>query len=289
MEGKTNRLIALPVAKFEGLPLPQPFVIQVSETATISDALGHIKAQLGSQELADKVCQRLRASTSTGKVLDWESQEPLTSLLSSPSDNIVSLRLSTPLCGGKGGFGSQLRAAGGRMSSRKKKNQGDTNGSSRNLDGRRLRTIKEAKALAEYLVIKPDMDKREKEERRKRWEEIVETAERKQDEIKSGGKGRLDGLWMEAKEDATEKTTKAILAAMQAGEIEDVLEEESESEMSEVESDGSNSEDAEKPEALSAKEEKKAPNTSARSFFGWEEEEDELSDSDAEKDSKTKN
>ncbi|KAH9836685.1 telomere stability and silencing-domain-containing protein [Rhodofomes roseus] len=43
--------------------------------------------------------------------------------------------------GGKGGFGSQLRAAGGRMSSQKTSN----NDSCRDLSGRRLSTIKEAK------------------------------------------------------------------------------------------------------------------------------------------------
>jgi len=48
------------------------------------------------------------------------------------------------------------------MSSKRKRNQGEDNGSSRNLDGRRLRTVNEAKALAEYLAIKPDMAKREK-------------------------------------------------------------------------------------------------------------------------------
>ena len=55
---------------------------------------------------------------------------------------LVSLRLSPRLRGGKGGFGSQLRAAGGRMSSQKTSN----NDSCRDLNGRRLSTIKEAKA-----------------------------------------------------------------------------------------------------------------------------------------------
>ncbi|KAJ8692814.1 hypothetical protein PTI98_010092 [Pleurotus ostreatus] len=53
--------------------------------------------------------------------------------------------------GGKGGFGSQLRAAGGRMSSQKTSN----NDSCRDLNGRRLSTLKEAKKLAEYLENEP--------------------------------------------------------------------------------------------------------------------------------------
>ena len=54
---------------------------------------------------------------------------------------LISLRLVPRMRGGKGGFGSQLRAAGGRMSSQKTNN----NDSCRDLSGRRLSTIKEAK------------------------------------------------------------------------------------------------------------------------------------------------
>jgi len=73
---------------------------------------------------------------------------PLSALVSSlhPEDHassLVSLRLSPRIRGGKGGFGSQLRAAGGRMSSQKTSN----NDSCRDLSGRRLSTIKEAKKL----------------------------------------------------------------------------------------------------------------------------------------------
>lgn len=56
-------------------------------------------------------------------------------------DCLVSFRLYAPVLGGKGGFGSQLRAAGGRMSSQKTSN----NDSCRDLSGRRLSTLKQAK------------------------------------------------------------------------------------------------------------------------------------------------
>lgn len=52
----------------------------------------------------------------------------------------ITLDLCARLQGGKGGFGSQLRAAGGRMSSGKNTNTD----SCRDLSGRRLSTIKEA-------------------------------------------------------------------------------------------------------------------------------------------------
>ncbi|KAG6886250.1 hypothetical protein C0992_004533 [Termitomyces sp. T32_za158] len=66
--------------------------------------------------------------------------------------NFVSLRLTPRLLGGKGGFGSQLRAAGGRMSSQKTSN----NDSCRDLNGRKLSTIKEAKKLADYIETEPE-------------------------------------------------------------------------------------------------------------------------------------
>ncbi|KAF8181274.1 telomere stability and silencing-domain-containing protein [Pholiota molesta] len=66
-------------------------------------------------------------------------------------DSLVTLRLTPRLLGGKGGFGSQLRAAGGRMSSQKTSN----NDSCRDLSGRRLSTIKEAKKLADYIEHEP--------------------------------------------------------------------------------------------------------------------------------------
>lgn len=52
----------------------------------------------------------------------------------------IFLELGVRVRGGKGGFGSQLRAAGGRMSSGKNTN----NDSCRDLNGRRLRTLAEA-------------------------------------------------------------------------------------------------------------------------------------------------
>ena len=54
--------------------------------------------------------------------------------------DLISLRLTPLLIGGKGGFGSQLRAAGGRMSSQKTSN----NDSCRDLSGRRISTVKQA-------------------------------------------------------------------------------------------------------------------------------------------------
>lgn len=162
------------------------------------------------------------------------------------------------------------------MSSKRKRGQGEQNGSSRNLDGRRLRTVNEAKALAEYLAIKPEMAKKEKEERRKRWEQVVELADRREQELKSGSKGKLDGKWVEDKEEAGEKAREAVLAAMKAGDYQDnLLAAESSSE--EEDMGGSSSKGTTPP---SDKEATK-PKEQARKFFGFDDD-DEFMSSDEE-------
>lgn len=107
------------------------------------------------------------------------------------------------------------------MSSKRKRTQGENNGSSRNLDGRRLRTVTEAKALAEYLALKPEMERKEKEQRRQRLEQVVEVAGRREEEIRNangaGAHARVDGKWADAKEEAENKTRDAVVAAMKKG------------------------------------------------------------------------
>lgn len=199
-----------------GFDLPSTLSIPLPAATSISQLQDVILDRLVAKN------ERFIITTISNKQL-VQSPAPITSLLSDPQDAFLSLRLSMRMCGGKGGFGSQLRAAGGRMSSKRKRGQGEQNGSSRNLDGRRLRTVNEAKALAEYLAIKPEMAKKEKEQRRKRWEEVIELAERREEEIKSGNKGRVDGKWVEDKEEAGERTRDAVRAAMKSGDYKDIL------------------------------------------------------------------
>jgi hypothetical protein len=280
------------VTGFGGLPNT---VFAVKPTTTISE----LRDELGDR-LPPTRTTRLILTTLSNKQLPSQSSRPVTSLLQSQENDFVSLRLSAPLCGGKGGFGSQLRAAGGRMSKKKKgANAAEENGSSRNLDGRRIRTVNEAKALAEYLAIKPEMEKKEKERRRERWEQIVELTERKQEEIRHGRKGYVDGKWVEDKEEANERTREAVLAAMKAGNYKDNLlgsSEGSSSSSAAVESE--RAEDQEMAEGGSSKEttppsepeqkvkgkEKAAPKT----FFGFDEDDEFMSSSDESDDASSK-
>ena len=205
------------LTSFPGLGLPPTLAFPVSAATSIGDLRQQIADQLPHSSSRDIL------TTTSNRELTLKADSLITSLLSSDNDTILPLRLSVPLCGGKGGFGSQLRAAGGRMSSKRKKNQGDANSSNRNLDGRRLRTVNEAKALAEYLALKPDMEKKEKEARKKRWEQVVEMTESREEEIRNGSKGKVNGQWIEDKEEAGERARTAVLAAMKSGDYHDNL------------------------------------------------------------------
>lgn len=213
--------INLLVTTFAGLGLPSTLCLPVAEDSTFFDV-----HDLVTGLIPHHAAQHVFLTTAQGHSLS--SQEGTLRTLTSDACNdfaarpFISLRLSVPLRGGKGGFGSQLRAAGGRMSSKKRKQMTEqATGSARNLDGRRLRTITEAKNLATYLATKPDMDRKEKEERRKRWETVVELAEQREADMRAGKTidGRRKGLsseWLEEKEEVGENVKNAVNAAMAA-------------------------------------------------------------------------
>ncbi|KAG6147351.1 hypothetical protein E4U24_006128 [Claviceps purpurea] len=263
------------ITTFGGLSLPPTLVVPTSEDTTISQLREEIVGRLPVSD------HRLIITTLSNRQLPEASEAPISTYLSSSQDEFLSLRLAVPLCGGKGGFGSQLRAAGGRMSSRKK-NQ-ENHGSSRNLDGRRLRTVNEAKALAEYLETKPDMEKKEKEKRRKRLEQIVQTSEERQAQMKNGGTGRLDGKWVEDKEESSERTREAVASVMMTGKYSDNLfgtsHGSTSSEQAEEQSGSENESSASTEDAASSKGKGK---TVSKAFFGFDEDEEFMSSSDEE-------
>jgi len=153
-----------------------------------------------------------------------------------------------------------------------------------------MRTVKEAKALAAYLEIKPEMDQKEKETRRERWEKVVENAE---DKIKGGGKGGSarfdDSEWLDQKEESRDKTREAVLKAMKlTGGIvptrpglPDSGSSSSDSLSSEDESERAGGSKDTSPE-LDAK--SMPPKTSRPVYFGFDEEDDEFMSSSDEED-----
>ncbi|KAL9123411.1 MAG: hypothetical protein Q9187_000050 [Circinaria calcarea] len=277
-------MINVLLTSFPGLNLPSTLSVPVLASTPISDLTSQLVDRL------PKTNSRFIITTNSNRELPSSSSAPVSSLLPNGNDSFLPLRVSLPLCGGKGGFGSQLRAAGGRMSSKRKKNQGENNGSNRNLDGRRLRTVTEAKALAEYLALKPDMEKKEKETRRKRWEQVVELAERREEEIKNGSKGKVDGRWVEDKEEAGERTREAVVAAMKSGNYRDNLLSTSDGSSGGASGSASGGSEEDEMDGLdSAARElspaSKAKASSTRTYFGFDEDDEFMSDDDAENES----
>ncbi len=171
------------------------------------------------------------------------------------------------------------------MSSKRKKNQGENNSSNRNLDGRRLRTVNEAKALAEYLSLKPEMEKKEKEARRKRWEEVLDIAEKREEDIRKGSKAKVDGKWVEERDEAGERARRAVIAAMGSGDYHDNLKGASSGSSgggSGQPSEGSEDdemEDSTRKQSMGASGSKPAV-TVSRSYVGFDEDDEFMSDSE---------
>ncbi|KAJ3196627.1 hypothetical protein HDU82_001729, partial [Entophlyctis luteolus] len=88
-----------------------------------------------------------------------------------PSDQheCVPLRLR----GGKGGFGSMLRAQGGRMASQKTTNFE----ACRDLSGRRLKTVNDAKKIADFKATEVERKRKQKEELRAKIEKGLKEPE----------------------------------------------------------------------------------------------------------------
>ena len=120
----------------------QSLAFDVSSDSTLGELPAIIEARY--PQLPSHLLSSTSTTLSSGQgPLDLDDT-PLSALHTassgSSSSRMITLRLAPSLLGGKGGFGSQLRAAGGRMSSQKTSN----NDSCRDLSGRRLSTIKEA-------------------------------------------------------------------------------------------------------------------------------------------------
>lgn len=173
------------------------------------------------------------------------------------------------------------------MSSKKKKDQ-NTNGSSRNLDGRRLRTVEQAKSLAEYLAIGPEMTKQAKEKRRERQEQVIAAADKKMDEMRNGTTATVDSQFVEDIEDSDERTRQIIAAAMKNGAYTDNMmgtsEGSSSSKPSQKRSDSEDGDEASSKESTPPSEPTKESKGKGKApvFFGFDEDDDFLSSDDEE-------
>ncbi|KAH7884551.1 telomere stability and silencing-domain-containing protein [Phlebopus sp. FC_14] len=129
------------------------------------------------------------------------------------SSNLVTLRLVPRLRGGKGGFGSQLRAAGGRMSSQKTSN----NDSCRDLSGRRLSTIKTAKRLVDYMENEEERKKAAAEAKRAKLESLEKkiASASTEPEAVAGKKHRFDDTeYLEESREIVDNVKSAVSAGL---------------------------------------------------------------------------
>jgi hypothetical protein len=129
------------ISTFSGI---RPLTFQsVPSSTPISSILSLI-----TELLPDAVAQTVYFTQQSGRLLPSDTTLPISTLLPSGTSSFFSLQITSRLRGGKGGFGSQLRAQGGRMSARRKrgaKNDEESKDNYRNLDGRRMRSIRQAK------------------------------------------------------------------------------------------------------------------------------------------------
>lgn len=86
----------------------------------------------------------------------------------------IAVRLRLP--GGKGGFGSNLRAQGNKMSSKKRSGGYEA---CRDLSGNRLRTLNQSRLIQEYLKREPEIEQKREAEIRDKMLKAIEQADRK--------------------------------------------------------------------------------------------------------------
>ncbi|SPO20291.1 uncharacterized protein UTRI_00690_B [Ustilago trichophora] len=152
-------MISVLVESFE--PFPRHLCLSLPAAATAGDVVKGFSSVLFTQN-----------STTFSITHQGRKLAPTSSLadLTSVDDAFpVVLQLRALLPGGKGGFGSMLRSQGGKMSSGARNSNND---SCRDLNGRRLGVVKEAKKLAEYLEGESERKRQMDEAQKKKYAKL---------------------------------------------------------------------------------------------------------------------
>jgi hypothetical protein len=126
------------------------------------------------------------------------------SLFSRDRDYDIDFRLR--LRGGKGGFGANLKSMGGRMSKKQTTNIDEC----RDLSGRRLKTVKDAKKLADLIESEPARRKQKEQELVKAIEEYRKPVVKPL---------LIDTEYEHQKEKLVNDTKSAVLAALAKGKL----------------------------------------------------------------------
>lgn len=158
------------------------------------------------------------------------------------SESVYNVKLR--LLGGKGGFGSQLRAQGNKMSSKKRAGNYE---SCRSLNGQRIRVQKQTKMIEEYLAREPERLSKKEQEIREKMQKYLDAPDKKvmfcdPEYLK------LSRKLLDSTEDAVRNGIRArTTTAVDSTDDDDEKEKESDSEASsETETDDSESESDEK-------------------------------------------
>lgn len=142
-------------------PFPRHLCLSLPASATATDVLqGFSKALCGRASPCFSLTHRGRKLVGSTR---------LSGLTTSNNDFPVVLQLRALLPGGKGGFGSMLRSQGGKMSAGARNSNND---SCRDLNGRRLGVLKEAKKLAEYLEGESERKRQMDEAQKKKYAKL---------------------------------------------------------------------------------------------------------------------
>ncbi|SOV01474.1 uncharacterized protein UDID_00949 [Ustilago sp. UG-2017a] len=143
-------------------PLPRHLCLSLPSSATAGDILSGFTSALS------RTTSNTFSITHHGRRLSPSSH---ISTLHSHNDDShpVVLQIRALLPGGKGGFGSMLRSQGGKMSSGSRNTNND---SCRDLNGRRLGVVKEAKKLAEYLQGESERKRQMDEAQKKKYAKL---------------------------------------------------------------------------------------------------------------------
>ncbi|RUS18186.1 telomere stability and silencing-domain-containing protein [Endogone sp. FLAS-F59071] len=121
-------------------------------------------------------------------------------------DGPITFNMSLRLPGGKGGFGSMLRAQGGRMASQKTTNYE----ACRDLSGRRLKTVNEAKKLADLLEKQPEIEKAKRERLQRKIERGLKEPPQKKHRFN-------DNKFLEDRVEVIEGVKNAVAAVVKKG------------------------------------------------------------------------
>ncbi|ANB13959.1 hypothetical protein AWJ20_4912 [Sugiyamaella lignohabitans] len=157
----------------KAIPGVQDFGVHVASLAslTVADLISQINSRL-----PPAVAKSTYVSMQNGSIISQNRNQKLSEVFPDDPEYLL-LRLNGCLCGGKGGFGSMLRDMG-----KKKRKKGprreEEMDSFKTLDGRSMKSIRQAKELLAHLDKLPEMEKQKIEKKRAKLLSIIDSANR---------------------------------------------------------------------------------------------------------------